>query len=130
MTNTKNPLTKLGGNEVVTGINTIGIVFLYYKLYEMGVDINAKVAALTGVIKKINRNTNIVNMHLKNHLIKHKTDYDLDNNNTDDDDVELLLQQEFKEQIFTKMRNLEERIAYLESIQNPIIKKQSSSNVV
>lgn len=126
MSTTKNHLSKLGGTEVVVGINTVGIVFLYYKLSELGSDLNKKIAALTGIIKKINKNTNIVNMHLKSHLIKHKTEYDNDDVLSNENDLNEILDQEFKDQILSKIRVLEERLINIETVHNPIINKKSS----
>lgn len=126
MSTTKNHLSKLGGTEVVVGINTVGIVFLYYKLSELGSDLNKKIAALTGVIKKINKNTNIVNMHLKSHLIKHKTEYDNNDVLSNENDLNEILDKEFKDQILSKIRVLEERLINIETVHNPIINKKSS----
>lgn len=123
MSTSKNPITKLGGTEVVTGINLVGLVFLYYKIYELGSDLNGKIAALAGVMKKINKNTNVVNMHLKHHLYKHKTELDVDDNDNEDNLLIKSDNQEDIEKILTELSQLKQRIAVLEQLNNPLINK-------
>lgn len=121
MSTSKNPLTKIGGTEVVVGINTVGIVFLYYKFQEMGTDLNNKILKLANIIKTLNRNTNIVNMHLRSHLIKHKTELDIDEDITEEDILLNIDNKKMFETFSTEIRKLEERIALLESTRNPIV---------
>lgn len=123
MSTSKNSLSKLGGTEVVTGVNLVGLVFLYYKFYEMGVDLNGKIAALAGVTKKIMKNVNIVNMHLKHHLYKHKTELDVENDNQDDSLIESNYTKEDIEEILSELAKLKSRIEVLEETSNPINKE-------
>lgn len=107
----------------MTGVNLVGLVFLYYKFYEMGVDLNGKIAALAGVTKKIMKNVNIVNMHLKHHLYKHKTELDVENDNQDDSLIESNYTKEDIEEILSELAKLKSRIEVLEETSNPINKE-------
>lgn len=124
MSTSKNPLTKLGGNEVVTGINLAGLVFLYYKYYELGTDLNGKIVEIGGVIKKINRNINIVNIHLKQHLFKHKTELDIEDN---EDENSFLLEKDHGkdniDKVLIELSELKKRIIVLEETTNSILNK-------
>ena len=123
MSITKNSLAKLGGTEVVTGINLVGLVFLYYKFYELGTDLNSKIASLAGVIKKINKNTNIVNMHLKHHLFKHKTDFDIENEENENSFLIDSNDNQNIDKILLELSELKERIVILEQVNNPLLNK-------
>lgn len=96
MSKTNFSLANLSGQDIVTFGNSAGLLYLYYSLSELGSDLNKKISTLAKVLKKVNRNNNVVDMHLKKHLVTHKTELDNDDDN------------------FEYIRNLEKRIKALE----------------
>lgn len=106
MSNQKNQLTKFGGVEIVTGINTVGIIYLYYELSKLGTDLNRKIISVIDILKKLNKNVNVIDMHLKKHLLEEKI-----NNENEESSNEML------KELLTRVDNIEKRIEILEDIQ-------------
>jgi hypothetical protein len=92
----------------VISLNTLGIGYLYYSISGVGKDTNEKILGITKVLRKLISNVNIVDIHLKSHLINHKNnDRELEN----------------------RIKELEDRILLLEEISNPILKKSNVNNM-
>ena len=73
--------------------------------------------------KKVNKNTNVVNMHLKHHLFKHKTELDIED---DENENSFLLEKNDRQdmdKILSELSELKERIAVLEQTINPLSDK-------
>lgn len=105
-------IANLNTIDVVTGANSLGLLYLYYSISELGSDMNKKIGTLAKVLKKVNRNNNVVDMHLKRHLVSHKTDLDLKNN---DFNYEYVLKLE------ERIKRLEDVILENETVLNPIV---------
>lgn len=68
-------------NDVVTGLNTGGILYLWYDMQKIGAELTAKIRDTISLAKIINSNVNILTQHFMNHLIRHKTFLDVEDDN-------------------------------------------------
>lgn len=120
MSNNKLSLANFKGSDVVLGLNSACIVYLYYELSKLGVDINKKIIGLASIVRQINKNTNVIDMQLKKHLVIHKTDLDVENNKLLEDYVSDNNNSETIITLESKIRELEKRLDKLEETKNPI----------
>lgn len=127
MSDKKFSLTNFKGSDIVLGVNSACIVYLYYEMSKLGADLNKKVLGLTDVIKRINRNTNVVDMQLKRHLINHKTDIDVEKDQLLKDYLSENNNSEVINILELKLKELEKRLEKIEGTMNPIydVKKGS-----
>lgn len=123
MSGSKNQLVKFGGVEIVTGINTVGIIYLYYELCKLGADVNRKIGNLAGITKRINKNVNVIDAHLKEHLIKHQLEMDDDSNDNESINNDNIIISETENILLKKLQELEIRVAELEKNSNDNSKK-------
>lgn len=127
-------LSKIGIHEGITCINTIGLGYIYYELNKLGFGVNKRIKTISEILKKLNNNVNVINQHLMKHLYHHKTILDIDNQSISDNMSESQSLLSVNEEMLNKLRELEERILYLESNSNPIfsskiIEKDFENNV-
>lgn len=80
-------LYNLSINDVVTGVNTAGILYLWYEIQRVGYDLTSKLKETVSVLKILNTNVNVISQHFMNHLINHKV-Y-LDNNDESENKSDL-----------------------------------------
>ncbi len=106
-------LANLSGQDVVTFGSSAALLCLYYSLPELGSDLNKKISTLAKVLKKVNRNSNVVDMHFKKHLISHKTELD-------DNDYNF----EYIKKLEDRIKRLEELLDNSETVLNPIINEK------
>lgn len=106
MSTTKNSLSKVGGVEIVTGINTVGLCYIYYELHKLGVDLNTRLRDISTVVKTINSNVNVIYQHFRAHLIRHKNVLDVETS-----------ENEF---LINKIKELEEKIE-IEKYNNQVL---------
>lgn len=114
----KNQLIKFGGLEIVTGVNTVGILYLYYELSKFGADINTKIAKLTAITKRINKNVNVIDSHLTEHLVKHQLNFDSESREDESITSDNIIINETENIILKRIQDLESRVAELESKDN------------
>lgn len=114
----KNQLIKFGGLEIVTGVNTVGILYLYYELSKFGADINTKIAKLTAITKRINKNVNVIDSHLTEHLVKHQLNSDSESREDESITSDNIIINETENIILKRIQDLESRVAELESKDN------------
>lgn len=115
-----NALTKIGVFEIVTGVNSLAVLYLWYELQKIGAEITQRVRDLSIVVQTVNANINTVAQHFKAHLVHHKNVLDVDHGEISDDSSEDTDSDISKEMLLSKIRKLEERISHLEYISNPI----------
>lgn len=113
-------LSKVGVVEIVTGINSIGLLYIWYELQRVGADLTQKVKDITLVLKTVNANVNTVSQHFKAHLVHHKNVLDVDHTNSSDNDHSNDGENISKEMLLSRIRKLEDRLAILEYTSNPI----------
>ena len=118
MSVTKSKFTDLRGVDIVTGVNSACVIYLYYSLTSLGQELNNKIVRLTTILKRLNKNINITDRELKRHIIEYIKDYE-------DTDREAL-DEEFKKEVLLKIQQLEERLSIYETINNPIITKYAN----
>lgn len=125
MSEKKSLVTNFKGSDVVIGINSGCIIYLFYEMSKLGADLNKKILGITDIIKRINKNTNVVDMQLKRHLVNHKTDIDIQK----DESLKEYLSDNNNSDVITKLENkiieLEKRVIKLEETNNPIINKEN-----
>lgn len=130
MSGIKNQLSKFGGIEIFTGANTMGVLYLYYELSKLGTDVNKRMVTLTTYMKRIIKNINVIDMHLKKHLRDHKTNFDIDDDKNSIESSQSQSLIELQEELLSRIRELEERVSYLEGGKNPLFEKYSSKKYV
>ncbi len=107
-----NYLSNFTPQDMITYGNSLGLLYLYYSLSELGSDLNKKIGTLAKVLKSVNRNVNVIDMHLKKHLITHKTDLDIDENDYN---------YEYIKRLEERIKILEEKFEESEHVTNPMI---------
>lgn len=123
MSTAKNSLAKFGGLEIMTGINTAGMIYIYYELNKLGGDVNKRIGTLSGIIKKLNNNVNVINQHFMKHLYHHRTVLDIDDQVSSSDVSENQNLLAVSEELLSRLKELEERVIELESISNPLLRE-------
>lgn len=123
MSTEKTNLAKVGPVEILTGVNTVGVLYLYYELNKLGTDINTRIGTISTIIKRLNNNINVINQHFMKHLYHHKTILDIDNQNLQCETKNPLI---CSDEIIMQLKNLEARILELESNINPILINNSN----
>lgn len=113
--------------DIITGVNTAGVIYLWYKLSSMGSDLNKKILKITQVLNLLQNNINVVDMQLKSHI--YETNLNPIHNNQNDDLFEenSLLEDDFKNQVLERIKSLEDRLSVYETINNPLVSKYSSN---
>jgi hypothetical protein len=130
MSTVKNSLSKVGGVEIMTGINTVGLVYTYYELNKLGADVNKRLIMLSSVIKKLNNNVNVINQHFIKHLYHHKTILDIDDQTSISDASENNNLLAINENILARLKELENKVLELESISNPLLTEKACGKKV
>lgn len=106
-----------------------GCIYLWGEINSMNTSLNNRIIEITEILKRMNRNSRILDMQLTSHLHHHQMkekDSDLeDNNSTSTNQIDL----EFKEEIFARLKYLEDRVAHFESVNNPMITKIEKAKV-
>lgn len=115
-----NSLSKVGVTEVVTGINFVGLCYLYYEIQKIGERMTKHIKDVSLVVKTVNSNVNVVYQHFTAHLIHHKNVLDVDNQddlNYTSQDTDNLIS---KGDLLSRIEKLEKRLEFLESVNNPL----------
>lgn len=128
MSTTKNSLAKVGGVEIMTGINTVGIIYFYYELNKLGADVNKRIGTISGIIKKLNNNINVINQHFMKHLYHHRTVLDVDDQSSTSDMLENHNILTVNEEILARLKELDDRVAELEAVRSPLFIEKSIEN--
>lgn len=116
-----NSLAKIGGVEIVTGINFIGLCYIYYEIQKLGAELTQHIKDVTTVVKTVGSNINVIHQHFTAHLIHHKNVLDIDSRESLDDSSEDTDNHVSKEALLSRIERLEERLNYIESVSNPIL---------
>lgn len=120
----KSFLSDIRVGDYMAGAALAGVVYLYTEINSVNTNLNKRIIEITHILKRMNRNSRILDMQLTSHLHHHQMeekDPDIEegnsttSNNTD---------AEFREEIFARLKYLEDRVAYFETVNNPMVTKQ------
>lgn len=118
MATKNNALAKVGVFEVVTSINTIGVLYLWYEMQKMGEQLTTHMRKIALFSKVINSNINIVSQHFKAHLIHHKNVLDVNVDQPNDNCTRSPLHDLSKNELIERIEKLEQRMSKLEQLRN------------
>ena len=113
--------------DIVTGINTAGVIYLWYKMSSMGSEMNKKILKITQVLNCLRNNVNVVDMQLKAHMYESSLNPLHENREDDLYEDRTHLEDEFKSHVLERIKSLEDRLSVYETINNPLVSKYSNS---